>query len=132
MQSVVPVGVLIEVDERMLWYHYDLEHAYGGGYAGSYFRQFLEARSEQDLAPDDGAASACQTAFDQLQDFLVEKTGTPWPGVRRMPKAHASADAGRVRVWFSDDQGDEVIIDFGWIEILRVPRNAGSGSHPGA
>jgi len=79
MRAVVPKGVQIEPKDGMIWYHYELEHARGGGSAGTFFRQFLELDDPDPVLTPERICDACRTAFDQLQDFVAEATATAFP-----------------------------------------------------
>jgi hypothetical protein len=77
MQASVPRGVRIDSSSEMLRYHYDLEPGYGGGSSWSSFRQFLELGDPEPVLTPERIRDACETAFDQLQDFVAEATATP-------------------------------------------------------
>ena len=115
MQEVVPDGFRIEHTPEMLWYHYDLKHAYGGGSAGSHFRQFLELGDPEPILTPDRVRDACELAFDQLQDFVDEKIAMPWPGTRVAPPVNSAIVGTRVHVWFGSATAPD--LDCGWIDL---------------
>lgn len=115
MQEVVPEGFRIEHTSEMLWYHYDLEHAYGGGSSGSFFRQFLVLGNPEPILTPDRVRAACELAFDQLQDFVDEAIAMPWPGTREVPQVDAAIVGTRVHVWFGS--ATEPDLDCGWIDL---------------
>jgi hypothetical protein len=115
MQELVPEGFRIEHTSEMLWYHYDLESAYGGGPTGSYFRQFLELGDSEPVLTADRVRDACELAFDQLQDFVDEVTSVPWPGGREVPSVSSKIEGNKVHVWFGSFR--EPDLDCGFIDL---------------
>jgi hypothetical protein len=115
MRTVVPSGVIIEVVDGMIWNSYANERAYGGGRAGIYFRDFLEADETSEDPTPERVADSCWIAMDQLQDAVAEMTGSAWPGSSSQPQSHARALGTRVHVWFGDE--DTPDLDCGWIDL---------------
>ena len=105
----------------MLWYHYDLEHAYGGGSSGSFFRQFLVLGDPEPILTPDRVRDACELAFDQLQDFVDEAIAMPWPGTREVPQVDTAIVGTRVHVWICHRAGLGLRVDRSPLDRPRPP-----------
>jgi hypothetical protein len=51
----------------------------------------------------------CWTVLDQLQDFVVEATTTPWPGTRRMPVPVVVVNDDEILLSYVDSDGTVVM-----------------------
>ena len=56
----------------------------------------------------DRLSQSLETQLGNLQDFVAEHTGLPWPGISVMPKPRVTAENGLISISYCD--GDEPVL----------------------
>jgi hypothetical protein len=95
LDAVAPGSYRVISDGDMLWW----------GTSGTYARQAYEAyleRLDEPIIYDEVISAVAFKAMDELQDYVTENTGEPWPGHRTVPAPHAVVENGVLLMWFGD------------------------------
>jgi len=86
LAAMVPAGLHVEAVDGMLWYS-------GAGHSGTHVRDNFGVHG------GDNITSTAVQALDELQDYVSEATGDPWPGTRRQPRPHAEIRGAALHLW---------------------------------
>jgi len=101
MREVVPSGIDVRAGKGMLWFKdflWSAFHEQSPPISGSYACHVLNM--EGDL--DNRLVEACSHALDDLQDFVDENTGEPWPGQTTVPSPGACIQGSDVLLWYGN------------------------------
>lgn len=49
-----------------------------------------------------------ETALSDIQDYIAERTGEPWPGKHMLPLGHAQVTDDTIFLWYGD--GDDPVL----------------------
>lgn len=110
LAAVVPAGFHVEAGDGMLWYS-------GAGQSGTHVRDNFSVYGETD---EDKVTGAAVQALDELQDYVSEATGDPWPGTTRQPRPYAQVRGSLLQLWYGDDDGVALACDP--IELAEIVR----------
>jgi hypothetical protein len=96
LAAIVPAGFHVEAGDGMLWYS---AARLGNSRSGTHVRSNFGVYGEAD---EDNLVGLAVQAFDELQDYVSEGTGDPWPGTTRQPRPHAEIRQSRLHLWYGD------------------------------
>jgi hypothetical protein len=95
LTAIVPPGFRVQAGDGMLWY----SSAASAGRAGSHVRENFGVYGETD---EDNAVGLAVQVLDELEDYVGEATGDPWPGTTRQPRPHGEIRGERLHLWYDD------------------------------
>jgi hypothetical protein len=107
IQAVLPTGLHVKAANGDLMAFSDgFRGPSGLGSAGSYLRQFFDDLAYQ--YPDEAhlLAATCRHALSDIQDYVAEMTGDPWPvvGPGTMPTPGARVTDQLIHLWYGDEE----------------------------
>jgi hypothetical protein len=101
LTSIVPVGFRIIADNGMLWYS-DMSKGGGNqqsGRTGTYIRDNFGLYGESEA---ENIIGVSVQALSEVQDYISEVTGLPWPGKSSQPSPHGSIEDSQLRLWYGE------------------------------
>jgi hypothetical protein len=122
LAAIVPDGVGVLAADGMLWYSSDPQRLAGlaGGMAGTYVRDNFDGRG--DTALERLAGTATQ-ALDDLQDYVDEASGEPWPGTHIPPRPFAQVRGQMLHLWYGGpEMSDPVVLACEPIPLGQIRR----------
>jgi len=114
--AVVPFGFSVEASHGMLWYSTARRGSRSIGLAGTHVRGNFEVFGPN---AEENIAGIAVQALSELQDYLSEATGDPWPGQRRQPAPSARIRDGRLYLGYEDS--GEVVLALPPIDLADLP-----------
>jgi hypothetical protein len=101
LTSIVPVGFRIIADNGMLWYS-DMSKGGGNqqsGRTGTYIRDNFGLYGESEA---ENVIGVSVQALSEVQDYISEVTGLPWPSKSSQPSPHGSIEDSQLRLWYGE------------------------------
>jgi hypothetical protein len=121
LAAIVPAGFHVEAGDGMLWYSADeggfpgQPGDYHAGRSGTYVRENFGVYGETD---EDNIVGLAVQALDELQDYVGEATGDPWPGTTRQPPPHGRIGDENLHLWYGDP--DDVVLACDPIQLAAI------------
>ena len=98
LAAIVPAGFGVHARDGMLWYY----SAHSAGQAGSYVLDNVGLHGESD---EDNIVDLAVQVLDELQDYVSEATGDPWPGTTGQPSPRGEIRDAALHAWYDDPGG---------------------------
>lgn len=95
LTEIVPAGFRVIADNGMLWY----SEAQQSGRTGSYIRENFGRYGESEA---ENVIGVSVQALSEVQDYISEVTGLPWPGKSSQPSPHGSIENSQLRLWYGE------------------------------
>jgi hypothetical protein len=105
LSAIVPAGFQVDAADGMLWYSSGAGRlpgqlgSYRAGTSGTHARANFGVYGDTD---EDNIIGLAVQALDELQDYVSEATGEPWPGTTTQPRPHALIRDSRLLLWYGD------------------------------
>ena len=112
LAAIVPGGFHVAAADGMLWYSAE---AGGIGRAGTYVRDNFGVYGPSD---EDNIVGVAVQALGELQDYISEATGTPWPGSTSQPSPHGQIRDSYLHLWYGAN--DAIILACEPIQVIDV------------
>jgi hypothetical protein len=114
LATIVPNGFHVEASRGMLLYSCEpgrfpgQQSTYQVGSSGSYLRENLGRRGDEEAPIEVKIAAVAENALDELQDYIDEATHDPWPGDKTVPRGHAEVRDSMLYMWYGEP--DEMVL----------------------
>jgi hypothetical protein len=102
LTSIVPSGLRVIANNGMLWYSATSKGDWNQqpGRTGSYIRDNFGLYGESEA---ENVIGVSVQALSEVQDYISEVTGLPWPGQSSQPSPHGSIENSQLRLWYGDE-----------------------------
>ena len=114
LSAIVPAGFGVRASDGMLWYSCGVA---GAGRAGSHVRENFGVYGQTD---EDNIVGLSVQVLDELEDYIDEATGDPWPGTTSQPSPRARISGAELHLWYGDD--DAVVLACDPIGLADITR----------
>jgi len=100
LSKIAPEGFEVTASGGLIWYS-----CRSRGRSGTHVQSNIGVYGDTD---EENAIGIGVQALDELQDYVSEATGSPWPGTSRQPVPHGQIRGSSLYLWY-DDAGSTVL-----------------------
>jgi hypothetical protein len=122
LAAIVPDGIGVRAADGMLRYssHPGRLAGLAGGTAGTYVRDNFDAHGD---TAEERLGGAATQALDDLQDYVDEASGEPWPGTRTPPRPFAQVRGHVLHLWYGGPEvTDPVVLACEPVPLAEIER----------
>jgi hypothetical protein len=106
LSVIAPKGFRVTTGDGLIWYSTNegdnfssKAETQGARRSGTYIRANFGVYGPSE---EDNFIGAAVQALSELQDFVSEATGEPWPGTTAQPEPHARIDRHQLYLWYGN------------------------------